>query len=692
MIRRDVALGAILVLVTAAVYLPTAWHRFGSLDDVDYITSNQIVQHGLTWDGLGWAFTTTTHANWHPLTWLSHMVDCQLFGPWAGGHHLMSLALHLAAAVLLFTVLRRMTRQVWPSAMVAALFALHPLHVESVAWASERKDVLSTLFWMLTLVAYVRYVERPGTLRYAAVLVLLALGLMAKPMLVTLPLVLLLLDFWPLGRTGWSSAAVLPAADEKGRAARSSPKQARGRPREGPTPLPLVRRSIGGLVLEKVPLFILVIASSIVTFIVQQAGEAVVSVEQLSPGARAAHAAISYVAYLGKTFWPADLAGFYPYAATAPLHVAFATAGLAVLTGLAVWAARKRPWLTVGWGWYVITLVPVIGLVQVGTQAMADRYTYVPLIGIFIAAVWGVWNLLAGRAWRPRVLAPVAAGVLVACGGVTSLQLRTWADGLTFYERVVQVSPDNAEMRTKYAAELRKAGRYDDAEREDRAAVALAPDFAQAHNDLAMCLGYMHKYDDAITEFQEAVRLDPESGEAWYNLAATLELVHRDAEAVDAFHHLAGKKWGGEEGRLRLAAVLARLGDFAGSVTTYRGILADDPGNVRAMGGLAWIMATAPDEKLRDGPEAVRLAGRACDLTHRQNPIHLRTLAAAYAQSGQFAAAADAAQQSLDLVATTGPAGLVDDLRAAVQSYRQGLVPPGPRQSPETPPAAPVRR
>jgi len=383
--RRDIGICVCLAVATVAVYWPVGGYDFTNFDDPGYVSENPHVLAGLTWEGVRWAFTNAQEANWHPLTWLSHMLDCQLFGPSAGRHHLVNVGLHALSILLLFLVLARMTGRRWPSAMVAALFALHPLHVESVAWISERKDVLSALFWMLTMGAYVLYAERPSVIRYLPVFVFLALGLMAKPMLVTLPFVLLLLDFWPLGRL-------------KGAAATG--KEASGFP----------WRRAGRLVLEKAPLLVLAAAASGVAYLVQQKIGAMEFGARVPWTGRLANAVMAYVTYLVKAVWPGGLAVFYPYDEHLPAwEVGLASAALAAVTALVVWQGRRRPYLAVGWFWYVGTLVPVIGLVQVGGHAMADRYTYIPLIGIFVAAAWGAADLTAAWPGRKALLAAAYA-------------------------------------------------------------------------------------------------------------------------------------------------------------------------------------------------------------------------------------------------------------------------------------------
>ncbi|NIQ87873.1 MAG: hypothetical protein GWN93_01765, partial [Deltaproteobacteria bacterium] len=405
------------------------------------------VHKGLTRESFIWAFTTTDEANWHPLTWLSHMVDCQLYGLNPAGHHLTNVLLHSASTVLLFLILLGMTGSRWRSALVAALFALHPLHVESVAWVAERKDVLSTLFWMLTLWAYLAYTKRPERKRYLLIIVAFTLGLMAKPMLVTLPFVLLLLDYWPLKRIELGqSASGLPAANQPSTIAEKPGAQA------------------FRLLLEKTPLFVLTAASSVVTFVVQKSEGAVGALEVYPLKIRVANALVSYVSYIIKMIWPQNLAVFYPHPGQSlPMWQAVAAGILLVLISIAVIrAGRRQPYLPVGWLWYLGTLVPVIGLVQVGAQAMADRYTYVPLIGLFIMAAWGVPELM--KKWHHRRVALVVSAALVLFALMTCarLQLRHWKNSIALLSHAHAVTAKSYLVHNNLGSALNELGKYDE--------------------------------------------------------------------------------------------------------------------------------------------------------------------------------------------------------------------------------------
>ena len=433
---------ALLALVTLLVYLPVRHHAFVDYDDLDYVTENPMVQAGLTWSGFQWAFTTLDASNWHPLTWLSHTVDCQLFGLNAGGHHLVSVLFHATNAVLLLLLLWRLTGAFWQSAFIAALFAWHPLHVESVAWVAERKDVLSTFFGLLTLMAYVRYAQRRAKVDYLLALFFFACGLMSKPMLVTLPFVFLLLDYWPLRRVTGNGWQVTGDKKPVGKlSTRNSSASAFGCGATAP------KRSEGGqlsTILEKWPFFALAAASCVVTFVAQQRGEAVAPLEKYPLSSRIENAAVAYVKYLFNSVYPVNLAVIYPLPKEIPwVQVVGAMMVLAVISWVIWRARRQRPYLLTGWLWYLGMLVPVVGLVQVGLQSMADRYTYLPLIGVFIGVVFGLGDLAKKLRLKSTVLILVAVFVLAGCLFATARQLRFWRDGETLFERALAVTKDN---------------------------------------------------------------------------------------------------------------------------------------------------------------------------------------------------------------------------------------------------------
>jgi len=557
-LKREPLVCLALIGLTAGVYWQVHGHGFSVLDDDDYVVLTTVVHDGLTWEGTKWAFTTTKLANWHPLTWLSHMLDCQLFGPKAGPHHVVNVVFHVVNTLLLFLVLNRMTKRFWASAFVAGVFAVHPLHVESVAWISERKDVLSTFFWMLTMAAYLAYVKRPSVPRYMLVGGALALGLMAKPMLVTLPFVLLLLDYWPLGRFE-------PPPP---------PKAKKGKKKRKASPAPSRTRHLWRPAGEKLPLFALVALSSVATFLAQQHGGAIRSLRALPLSARVANAAVAYASYLSKAVFPVNLAVFYPHAGEElPLwQFLGAVALLLAVSAGVLWRIRKSPYLAVGWFWFLGTLVPVIGLVQVGSQAIADRYMYVPLIGLAIMAAWGLAEGVGPRRYASAALSAAGGLAVVVFAALTFFQVRYWADNVTLFEHAVAVTSDNDVAEFNLAIALKRAGRLHDAEAHfieatrlrrnyinaliylglieyergeyDKAAgyyeQALAgvpshPNYPDAMENLGIVRYAQGRLDEAITAYSKALELRPGKADTYFNLGVALQARRRTDDAARAF-------------------------------------------------------------------------------------------------------------------------------------------------------------
>lgn len=563
------ALCGLLAAASLAVFWSTRHHEFINFDDPDYVSANPKVVAGVTMDSLRWAFTQAHVGNWHPVTWLSHMLDCQFFGPDPGAHHLVNVGFHAANVVLLFLLLVNLTGATWRSAVVAGLFALHPLHVESVAWIAERKDLLSAFFGLLTLLAYVRYVRAlpsqsgKARLAYGLALLCFALGLMSKPMLVTWPCVMLLLDVWPLGR---------------GAQGEGSEKR-----------LPFLR-DWRRLVIEKLPFFALSVASSVVTVIGQRGAGATATFEALPFHTRLAQLPASYLRYLGKTFWPENLAVFYPYEAAtwdAPLTLA----GVALLLGASAFVARqlrRRPFLAVGWFWFLGTLVPVIGLVQVGSQSIADRYTYLPHIGLFVALVWLAAEVL--ERWKiPRFLrATSAAGLLAVLGILTSRQVGHWRNSLTLARHATQATTGNYVAHAQLATALVLEGKLDEAFHECQRALQIRPDYAEAHNTVGMIRIRQEQYDEAVASYREAARYAPTNPEAFHGLADVYFRQGRLAEAEQTARE-AVRLWPMHVGALlTLASVLHTQGKLDDAIVTYRRLLALKPGVFsihRSLGG-----------------------------------------------------------------------------------------------------------
>lgn len=531
-LRPETKICALLVILTLAAFSRSLVNGFTNYDDDKYVTANFFAQSGLNVSSIVWAFTTTHASNWHPVTWLSHMLDAQIYGINPLGHHLTSLLLHALSVALLFLLLNKMTGSVWRSAFVAALFAVHPLRVESVAWVAERKDVLSALFWILTIWAYVRYADRPGAKRYLAVALIFALGLMAKPMLVTLPFVLLLLDYWPLRR--------------------------------------LSTLSHFRLVLEKIPLFALAAGSGVMTMIAQQRGGAVSALDQTSLGFRVGNALISYVAYIGKTLWPSGLSVIYPIPpGPIPLWKVIVAAFLVILaTILAVKARRKSPFVAFGWLYYLITLIPVIGLVQVGSQAMADRYTYIPSIGLFVLVACGIPTLIARleRFNQPdRAIAVVSVAVVLALSVVTFVQTGHWSDGVTLFSHATDVTEDNYVAYNHLGAAFAAQGDISTAIPNYKEALRIQPSSAEAHINLAATLVAQGDLAGALAELRTALQIKPRQFEGHANIASVLAMMGRVNEAIPHFQEALRARPMDAGVRLNYAMALFQAGDLSGA-------------------------------------------------------------------------------------------------------------------------------
>jgi protein O-mannosyl-transferase len=679
---RRIALYAALLLATLLAYEGLRHNGFIGTDDPQYVVQNRRVREGLSLDGIRWAFLSWQAANWHPLTWLSHMLDVQLFGMDAPGHHATSLGLHALNCVLVLRLFGTWTGRWGRSAIVAGLFALHPLHVEAVAWVAERKEVLSMSFCLLALAAYTSYARSPGALRMALVSALFALGLMAKPMLVTLPFALLLLDYWPLERMH-SSPPVEPSAAQ------------------------LERRGLGALVLEKLPLFALAFASCAMTLAAQHSGGAVASQQAVPMLARVCNALVAYLRYLVLMFWPAKLAAFYPYPNAPQLVAAF---GNLALLGLVTWYAvrvrARRPYWIVGWLWYLGTLVPVIGIVQVGSQSMADRYTYLPLLGPFLALTWHVADALQGLRAPKWMGAALAVPMLACCVALTHAQVGLWSSTLTLYEHAVEVTEDNAFAQQSLSTGLIEAGRVEEAIAHLREALRLRPGFSYAHNSLGGALYAQGKLDEAIAHLRDAILLAPDSFEPRINLGLALtaqgkheEAAQSFAEAVridpahfDAQVHLARAL--GSTGKLReslvpFAAALALepgnietrrlkaithtlLDDVEPAVSEYQEILRLSPVDLDALNQVAWIRATHAQAEHRNGAEAVRLAQRAVELSAQPNAILYDTLAAAHAENAEFPEALAACDRAIELTGAQGDAQELERLQGHRKLFAEG--------------------
>lgn len=672
MIRRaDIIAGALIFAATLGVYARTFSFNFVAYDDNEYVYDNPNVSSGLSLRNLSWAFTTGHSANWHPVTWISHMLDVQIHGVGKpGSHHATNVLLHALNAVLLYALVRRFTRERWIAVLFAGLFAWHPLRVESVAWISERKDLLAGFFWLTATHAYVSYTAGRERRFYLATLGLLALGLMSKPMLVTFPFALLLLDLWPLRRIELSN---------------------------------LREPQNWKVIVEKLPMLALVIASSIVTYLVQSASGAVATGGTIPLPLRLQNAAVAVITYLGQLAWPVNLSFFYP-------HPALLNDGrietwkwiaclLAILICSAVFAflLRRRPVLFVGWFFFLGTLIPVIGIVQVGVQAHADRYTYIPMLGISIILVSGLgWLASRSDQLRPIVLSFAGIGLL-GFALATRQQVGHWKDTRTLMTRALEIDPNNFVAHNAVATVLDEAGFPDQAQHHYTRAVEICRVFPHAEFNLANLLSRKGDTQEALRHFNRAVKLDPRYADAYNNYGTLLEKVGRSDDAIAVYrlgvkhcpnvailhHNLAAsiaakgdlanaiQLWqkaalldpSYSETRRLLGIAFSMSGNLRGAIAELRKAIDLAPNDPQPHNDLAWILATTSSPQFRDPDFAVKLAERACELTERKQPVFLDTLAAAYAAAGQF----DLARETIALAIATADSS---DSQALLQQLR----------------------
>jgi tetratricopeptide (TPR) repeat protein len=578
--RSDLVILLGLAVMTFGIYAQVSGHQFITLDDPTYIRENPNVNRGVTLAGIAWAFTTFHVANWHPITWISHMIDCQLFGTNAGRHLMVNALVHVANTLLLFCFLLRTTHARWASALVAALFALHPLHVESVAWASERKDTLSTFFGLLCLIAYVRYADAPSITRYAWVVITLALGLLAKPMLVTWPLIMLLLDYWPLRRLQRSDAN-----DQLS--------------------------ELGKLVVEKLPLFALVAASVLITFAAQSHGGAVRTFAAAPVAFRFSNALVSYAKYLLLAFWPNNLAVYYPLAPTGipAWQVVGAAFLLSGITALCFFERKTRPYLIVGWLWFLGTLVPVIGLVQVGGQVMADRYFYIPSIGLFIAVAFGLADI--AKHWRlaPWLSAGIAAGVLLILATLTNAQIHLWRDSFTLFEHTLAVTPPNLHIEHNLGLALGGSGRYDKAAAHFEKALQIDPNFYEGLVGMGVTREFQGRLPEAINYFQAAIHSQPDAPTPHLELGRALWKQNNDQAAFEEMRRASQLAPKDADIRADFALALELVGRIPEAIEQFHEALRLNPNNAEAHAnlGLALLASGKPRESIPEFEAALRL-------------------------------------------------------------------------------------
>jgi len=671
-----------LALITFAVYAPVVHNGFIVLDDGVYIIDNPHIQQGFSWNAIRWAFSSRVYAGfWHPLTWLSHMLDYQLYGLNPIGHHLTNLAFHIANTLLLFLLLQNMTGKLWPSAFAGLLFGIHPMHVESVAWAAERKDVLSAFFFLLALLAYARYVEltkiqcRKSWLVYAFTLLLFALGLMAKSMLVTLPCVLCLLDYWPLGRFQFPFRSQ-PAAVWK------------------------------RLALEKVPFVILSAIGCMSSIHAQSQWHALIPLKDFSVIARLGHVFVAYVWYIIKLFWPTDLSVNYCLHLDPPERMMSALALIAGATWFVLWLRRSQPYLLVGWLWFLVMLLPVSGLMQVSTQAYANHYIYLPYIGLLVMVAWGFPVLLAK--WRYSKTFLLAGTLLVAalCFNLTVTQVRLWKNTQTLLGRAVALDENNYLAWYALGIDFIDQGNLNKAEYSLRRATAIDPMFYQAWNFLGSVLCARKEFDaaqdayqmallyapdkteiynnlgdlflatgqlqEAITNFQNALELNPDQPEICNKLGHAFAQNHEPDQAVIQFQNALHLQPGAADAELGLAMTLSSKGQNSEAIKHYYKAINLDTNSVIALNNLSWLLATTADAGLRNGNEAVRLAEHACQITRYKEAFLIGTLATAYAEVGRFNDAVVAAQKARTVALAKGQKDIADANGQLLELYKSG--------------------
>lgn len=644
-----------LVAITFAVFGQTLRHDFVNYDDDRYVYEDPLVTKGLTGAGVEQAFTHGSWANWDPLTTLSHMLDCQFYGLHPGGHHLTNVLLHASSAILLFLALRKMTGATWRTAFVAAVFAIHPLHVQSVAWVAERKDTLSGLFFMLTLWAYAGYAKNPGFPRYLLVILFFAGGLMSKSMLVTLPLVLLLLDYWPLGRISDLRFTIYEPAGQ-GPGSSRKPKFSQ----------------ITRVLIEKLPLLAMCAAGAALA--VQKRA---ISAEQFPIELRLANAVFSVANYIRQMFWPSGLAVLYPY----PDHgLPVMEVGISaiVLIGISVvtwWWRRRRPYGIVGWLWYLAMLAPVMGLIQVGGQARADRYTYLPQIGLYI---WLTWLAVdATASWRNRraILGCIAGGAIAALAALAFVQTTYWRNSETLWKHAIACTQNNVIAHNNLGTFEWSEGRADDALVEFQKAVEGRSDYAQAHANFGMALLQARRVDDAITEYQKALDLRPDDAGFLAGLGTALMQRGRLNEAVAAFAKSVAIRPNVYDVHSNYAIALSRLGRTDAAAAEFLQALALRPDSVTArknLAGITWALAASTDDSVRNGAKAIELAEKTDRLTGGNDPVLVSVLAAAYAEAGRFPDAVATAQRAQQLATAQGNTAIAAAVQQQLAHYQSG--------------------
>ena len=641
--RRSLAVGLGLLIITFALYWPVTTFPFAAYDDQLYVYENPVVVKGLSGEGMKWAGTAVVGGNWHPLTMLSHMADCSVYGLFAGGHHLTNLLLHSVNALLIWLLFKRLTQSFWTGALVAALFAWHPLNVESVAWVAERKNVLSMFFLILTLWAYLNYVEKPGPGRYALTLGLFALGLMSKPMLVTLPCLLLLLDYWPLRRMNGGT---------------------------------LAGKTWGHLFLEKLPFFILTGVAIIVTLMAQNSSGAVKSLHEVPLTLRVFNVPVAYANYISKVVWPVNLCVLYPLPERLPV-LAAAGSGvlLAAVTGLVFHWRLKFSWLLTGWFWFLGTLVPVIGIVQIGSQALADRYTYVPLLGLFLMAAGGLNEWVRSRPHSRLIAVTLSCLFIFFCLLLTRQQIMCWRNSVELFKQAIGVNPRNAAAHDLWGAVLAGDGKQDEAIEHYRQAVHIKPGDVEFQYHLGRELIEAGRFGEAEIHLSEALKQMPGSPILHNSLGAALGQEGKISEAIKEFNRAIQIQPDYPKPYFNLGKFEQQLGHDEAAATNFSKAVRLDPDWPEALDRLALLLATCSQPKLQNPAEAVKWSLQANEITHNRSPFFLKTLARTYAAEGDFSNAISTADLALKIATANQLESLTGQITAELKAYQSGRVP-----------------
>jgi tetratricopeptide (TPR) repeat protein len=678
-------ISATLAAGVLVAYEPIRHNDFVNYDDDSYITKNPHINQGITQQSVLWAFTEVYSANWHPLTWLSHILDYQLFGLNPVGHHFVSVVLHIVNALLLFWILTNITGVIWPSAFVAAVFALHPIQVESVAWVAERKTAFSGLFWLLTMAAYIHYTRRPGVLRYVLLLLIYGLCVMTKPTVVTLPFALFLLDYWPLGRLQW------------GQEVTNNPKKS------GQSKV-----SSGWLIIEKIPLLALSAILSAITFLAQRQWGAVISLEKMPLENRVANMFVSYIRYIGKLIWPSGLAVCYPHprVSVSDYWVVICAVLFILLCIFSIYICRRRKYAAAGWLWFVGTLVPAIGLVQTGTQAMANRYMYIPMLGLLIIISWGVKDYIDKQP-RAKIAAIIlGVAVLFSLLVLTRMQVRHWQNSMTLYEYALKVTQNNALAENNYGSALFEAGRLDEAISHLNKALLITPKMAEAednlgrvylkqgkageavacfmkviennrtsaevYSNLGSALIIQKKYDEALKYLGKAMELDPNNPDIHNIMGMVLLSTGRPGEAITHFNYVLQTNTISAEAYANLGSAYIKMDNYEPAIENLTKAIELKPNNIGALNNLAWALATVENTSLRDANRAIEYARHACELTGNKEAGLLDTLAVAYAAGGRFEEAKATAEKALSIAKEMGREELAGKIENRIKLYEAG--------------------